>query len=114
MTTPAPNQENTTGAWIFIGVVAMAGAWLIGSCQRNITINNCGRHEGEYIYSWRGTTQVVCVIKKGSDGSVEIVTRSGSGKGAFNGPYVVGEAGGRRVTCAGASITGQSYGICSD
>ena len=87
---------------------------MFGSCQRNITLRNCGRNNGEYAYSWKGTNQIACIIKKGGYNNLEIVTPNGSGKGSFRGNYVVGKAGGRNITCAGMEITGLLYGICTD
>jgi hypothetical protein len=111
---PAPSSDSENATWIGIFIVIALCTWMFGSCQRNITLRNCGRYQGQYIYSWRGTNQNACVIKKGGDNNLEIVTPNGSGKGYFRGNYVIGEAGGRSVTCAGVNVTGLPYGICTD
>jgi hypothetical protein len=109
------DPQDTTGcAWFIIIALIMGGAWIFGSCQRNVTLRNCGRYAGQYIYSWRGTNQIACVTYKGSYDNLEIVTPNGSGEGRFWGNYVLGEAGGKSVRCAGRNITGLSYGICTD
>lgn len=108
------SKNESNSAWIFITVTVMLGAWLFGSCQRAATLRTCGRNDGEYIYSWKGTDKIACIIKKGSYDNLEIVTPNGSGKGSFRGNYVIGNAGGRAVTCAGTNITNLPYGICTD
>lgn len=97
-----------------MGIVAFIGVWLFGSCQRGATLRSCGSNKGEYPYSWKGTDQIACIIKKGNYDDLEIVTPNGSGKGSFRGDYVFGEAGGRKITCAGKDVTGLQYGICTD
>lgn len=115
MSNQKPTEEMTTSTWIIMGAAILIGAWLFGACQRGITLRTCGNNQGEYIYSWKGTEKTACVIKKGGyDNSVEIVTPNGSGKGSFRGNYVVGQAGGTNVSCAGKDVTGLPYGICSD
>ena len=114
MTNQKPPEEISTSTWVTVGFAVMVGAWLFGSCQRGMILKSCGNNDGEYAYSWKGTNQIACVIKKGSYDNLEIVTPNGSGKGFFRGNYVFGKASGRNVSCAGKDVTGLPYGICSD
>lgn len=114
MTNQKPSEEISTSSWIILGILVMVEAWLFGSCQRWVTLRTCGNNEGEYAYSWKGTNQIACIIKKGGYNNLEIVTPNGSGKGSFMGKYVIGNAGGRSITCAGKNVTGLPYGICTD
>ena len=109
-----PPEEISTSTWITLGTVVMICAWLFGSCQRGMILRTCGNNEGEYAYSRKGTNKIACIIQKGSYDNLEIVTPNGSGKGSFRGNYVIGQAGGRNITCAGRNITGLPYGICTD
>lgn len=108
------DKKSSSTSWINAAVIIAIGAWAFGSCQRNSALKSCGRNDGEYIYSWKGTNKVACIIKRGRENNLEIVTPNGSGKGAFRGDYVIGKAGGSDITCVGRNITGLPYGICTD
>ncbi len=108
------SETLSTGHWVTLGIVIMLAAWMFGACQRGMILRSCGNNEGEYIYSWKGSNKIACIIKKSGNNDLEIVTPNGSGRGSFMGNYVLGKAGGRNVTCAGRNVTGLDYGICTD
>jgi len=114
MSEQKPTQDISGSNWVALVVIILTGSWFFGACQRGIILRSCGNNEGEYAYSWKGTNKIACVIKKGSYDNLEIVTPNGSGRGSFRGDYVIGQAGGRNITCAGRNITGLPYGICTD
>ena len=107
-------KQEGNNSFITIAVAVMLIAWFFGSCQRNAILRTCGNNPGEYAYSWKGENKIACVIKKGRSNDLKIVTPNGTGKGSFKGNYVVGNAGGRKITCAGKRVTGLPYGICTD
>lgn len=114
MSNQKPVEEISAGTWLVLGMIVVAGSWVFGCFQRGVTLMTCGHNVGEYAYSWKGTNQIACIIKKDDYNNLEIVAPIGSGRGSFRGDFVVGQAGGRNITCLGRSITGLPYGICSD